>query len=71
MKSKELRERASEDLRELKSSLKKDLFNHRMRNYTNQLENTSLINAARKDVARIEMILHERVGQEPSKGEET
>ncbi len=60
MKAKDLRERSSEDLLELKGSLQKDLFSYRMKNFTGQLDDTSLLNKARKDVARIELILHER-----------
>lgn len=74
MKAKDLRERATEDLQELKASLTKDLFGHRMKNFTNQLENTSLISAGRKDLARIELILHERAdastSETASKGNE-
>lgn len=31
-----------------------------MKNYVNQLEDTSVIRKARKDIARIEQILHTR-----------
>lgn len=61
MKAKDLRERSTEDLTELKSSLAKDLFSHRMKNATDQLGDTSLLGKARKDIARVEQILHERV----------
>jgi len=61
MQAKELRERTSEDLTELKNQLRKDLFSYRMKNYTNQLDDTSLIGKTRKDIARIEQILEERV----------
>ena len=61
MKASELRERTTEDLQELGSQLKKDLFSFRMKNYVNQLEDTSLLNKTRKDIARIEQILSERV----------
>jgi large subunit ribosomal protein L29 len=60
MKAKDLRGRATEDLKELHASIKKDLFSNRMKNFTNQLEDTSLIPKARKDIARIESILTER-----------
>jgi len=60
MKAKDLRERSTEDLAELKSSLEKDLFSHRMKNATDQLGDTSLLGKARKDIARVEQILHER-----------
>src|SRR5690606_2657600 len=61
MKAKDLRERSTEDLMELKRSMQKDLFSYRMKNYTGQLDDTSLMKKTKKDVARIELILHERV----------
>ena len=61
MKAKDLRERSTEDLAELKASIEKDLFSHRMKNATDQLGDTSLLGKARKDIARVELILHERV----------
>ena len=60
MKAKDLRERSTEDLVELKGSMQKDLFSYRMKNFTGQLDDTSLLNKTKKDVARIELILHER-----------
>jgi large subunit ribosomal protein L29 len=60
MKAKDLRERSTEDLAELKTSLEKDLFSHRMKNATDQLGDTSLLVKARRDIARAELILHER-----------
>lgn len=60
MKAKDLRERTTEDLVELKDTMKKDLFSHRMKNFTNQLGDSSLIKKTRKDICRIEHILHER-----------
>ena len=68
MKSAELRERTTEDLQELNSQLKKDLFSYRMKNYVNQLEDTSLLNKTRKDIARIEQILSERVSAAAEEG---
>jgi large subunit ribosomal protein L29 len=60
MKAKDLRERSTEDLKELKATLSKDLFAHRMKNFTNQLDDTSLIQKTRRDIARIELLLGER-----------
>ena len=57
MKAKDLRERTSEDLAELKATMSKDLFSHKMKNFTGQLDDTSLINKTRKDIARIELLL--------------
>ena len=60
MKAKDLRERSTEDLAELKGTIEKDLFSHRMKNATDQLGDTSLLGKARKDIARVELILSER-----------
>ena len=60
MKAQDLRERATDDLIELRGMLRKDLFNHRMRNHVGQLDDTSLLRKTRRDLARIEHILHER-----------
>ena len=60
MKPKDLRERSTADLVELKNTLRKDLFSYRMKNFTSQLEDTSLLRKAKKDIARIEQLLHER-----------
>ncbi len=60
MKAKDLADRATADLAQLLLDVKKDLFSFRMKNVTGQLSDTSLLRKARKDVARIEMILRER-----------
>lgn len=60
MKAKELGERTTESLVELKASLKKELFSYRMKNFTGQLDDTSLLRKARRDIARIETILAAR-----------
>ena len=63
MKAKELLERSTESLVELKGSLTKDLFSYRMKNFTGQLDDTSLLNKTRKDIARIESILSSRAAE--------
>ena len=68
MKAKDLRERSTEDLAELKASIEKDLFSHRMKNATDQLGDTSLLGKARKDIARVELILQERRSTASSTG---
>jgi large subunit ribosomal protein L29 len=68
VKAKDLRERSSEDLAALKASMQKDVFSYRMKNFTDQLEDTSLLGKARRDLARIETILAER---EANKGAES
>ena len=66
MKAKELSDRSSEELETLRADLRKELFQFRMKNFTNQLENTSLIGKARKDLARIETVLLGRKAAEGS-----
>lgn len=60
MKASDLVDRSTEDLAQLLKDLKKDLFSYRMKNVTGQLSDTSLVGKARKDVARIQMVLRER-----------
>lgn len=60
MKAKDLRERATADLMSLRETMKKDFFSYRMKNLTNQLDDTSLLRKTQKDIARIESILSER-----------
>jgi len=60
MKSKDLRERSTEDLVELEGMMKKDLFSYRMKNFVNQLDDTSLLKKTRRDIARVRQILQER-----------
>jgi large subunit ribosomal protein L29 len=70
MKAKDLRERTTEDLTTLRASMLKDLFSFRMKVWTDQLEDTSLINKTKRDVARVETILRSRA-LEASKGEKS
>jgi large subunit ribosomal protein L29 len=60
MKAKELRERSDQELVELSQKLKRDLFGIRMKNSTGQLDDTSLLAKARKDLARIAQIRSKR-----------
>jgi len=60
MKAKDLRDRSTEDLRQLVAQLGTDLFQYRMKNFTNRLDDTSLVRKTRLDVARVRTILAER-----------
>jgi len=68
MKAKDIRGRTTEDLLELRASMRKELFSSRMKNFTNQLDDTSQIQKARRDLARVEGILRERVAAPASGG---
>ena len=66
MKAKDLRERETGDLINLRDQLRRDVFSYRMKNFTSQLSDTSLISKNRRDIARIESILSARKAQEGS-----
>ena len=53
----ELKNKTLEQLAIELSSAKKELFELRLKNATNQLENTSRIRQVRKNIARIETII--------------
>jgi large subunit ribosomal protein L29 len=60
MKAKELRELTPDELLKRKKDLKEEVFNLRFRHSTGQLDNTSRMKIVKKDVARIELVLHEK-----------
>ena len=55
----ELREKSVEELNEELVAAKKELFNLRFQNATNQLDNTSRIKEVRKNIARIQTMITE------------
>jgi large subunit ribosomal protein L29 len=61
MKASDLREKSVEDLRELQASLQHDTFQNRLKNFTNRLDDTSIIGKTRRDLARVLTTLHARV----------
>lgn len=54
MKAKDLKDKSVEELAELAKARTSELFQARLQNFTNQLDDTSAITKARKDVARIQ-----------------
>ena len=65
MKSKKylesLNDKSVEELKVELVSTKKELFNLRFQNATNQLDNTSRIREVRKNIARIQTVMTQRV----------
>ena len=55
----ELRSKSVEELNEELVAAKKELFNLRFQNATNQLDNTSRIKEVRKNIARIQTMITE------------
>jgi len=60
--AKDLRGNDPEELRRTVRKLEEDLFKHRLKKNTNQLENTMLIRNTRRDIARVNTVLAERLG---------
>ena len=56
----ELRSKSVEDLNKELVAAKKELFNLRFQNATNQLDNTARIKEVRKNIARINTIITEK-----------
>ena len=57
-----IRESSDAELRERKRRLSDELFQHRLKRYTNQLENTNLIRSTRREIAMVETVLSGRKG---------
>lgn len=60
MKVKDIREMTTEELNVKLFDLKKELFNLRFRNATNQLENPLEIANVKKTIARVKTVIRER-----------
>ena len=56
----ELNAKSSAELNEELVAAKKELFNLRFQNATNQLDNTSRIKEVRKNIARIQTVITEQ-----------
>ena len=59
-KARDLRERTVEDLKELEKSLRSDLFQNRLKNFTNRLDDTSSMKKAKRDLGRVLTVLGEK-----------
>ena len=60
MKANEIREMSVEELNVKLNDLKRDLFNLRFQNATNQLENPKRITEVRRDIARVKTVITEK-----------
>lgn len=56
----DLKAKSASDLKEELVAAKKELFNLRFQNATNQLDNTSRIKEVRKNIARIQTVISEK-----------
>jgi ribosomal protein L29 len=55
-----IRESNDDELKDRIKRLEEELFQHRLKRFTNQLENTNLIRSARREIARCRTILSAR-----------
>ncbi len=60
MDANELREKTPDQLRDELANLKKEAFNLRFQQATNQLENTARMRVVRRNAARVKTILNEK-----------
>jgi large subunit ribosomal protein L29 len=60
MDANEMREKTPDQLREELANLKKEAFNLRFQQATNQLENTARMRIVRRNAARVKTILNEK-----------
>lgn len=62
MKASELRNISVTELQKKSSELNQELFTLKFQLHTGHLENSSRINSVRRDIARVNTILHEKQG---------
>lgn len=55
-----IRESTNDELKDRIKRLEEELFQHRLKRYTNQLENTNLIRSTRREIARAKSVLSAR-----------
>lgn len=60
VQAKDLRGNETAELERTLKKLREDLFQHRLKHNTNQIENTMLIRNARRDIARVCTVLAEK-----------
>ena len=60
MDAKDLRDKTPDQLKDELANLKKESFNLRFQQATNQLENTARMRQVRRDTARVKTILNEK-----------
>ncbi len=59
MKASDLREKSLPDLLEMSKSLTSDMFQNRLKNFTNRLDDTSAVRKSRRDRARVLTLIRE------------
>lgn len=60
MKLQEIREKTTDELKDLVINYKKELFDLRLKKSTGKLEDTASISAAKRTIARIKTVMKEK-----------
>lgn len=60
MKTSELKDKSADELKELAKTTSGELFQARLQNFTNQLDDTASLPKRRRDIARIQTELRRR-----------
>ena len=63
MKPSDVRAKTVDELKDELVNLKKEQFNLRVQRATQQLENTSQVRKVRRDIARVQTVLAEKVAE--------
>jgi large subunit ribosomal protein L29 len=63
MKASELSQLSPGELRDKSTELRAELWSVRMKKETGQLENTAKLGSLRRDIARVETLLRQRLGE--------
>jgi large subunit ribosomal protein L29 len=63
VQAKDLRGNETAELERTLLKLQEDLFQHRLKHNTNQIENTMVIRTTRRDIARVHTVLAEKSRQ--------
>jgi large subunit ribosomal protein L29 len=63
VQAKDLRGNETAELERTLAKLREDLFQHRLKHNTNQIENTMAIRNTRRDIARVSTVLAEKSRQ--------
>ena len=65
----ELRDCTDERLVELEKTLRRQIFEARIKNFTNQLDDTDSLRRVRRDLARVKTVFNERKGGDAAEAE--
>ncbi len=71
IEAKDLRGNDPDELLRTVRKLEEDLFKHRLKKNTSQLENTMLIRGTRRDIARVNTVLAEKLRGAPAPAKST